>query len=182
MLGLIFILMFQSLGRDSVGWDHALPPSVRAGKGVSIPRSGFCGVGRAPAPSPRAGPSRFNPSVGILWGGTSPLLSVLGATKKFQSLGRDSVGWDRFPRNDAVERALFQSLGRDSVGWDLCLSPRSMSPSPKVSIPRSGFCGVGRKAFLILLAAIHGFNPSVGILWGGTAHIPVGTMPVFASV
>ncbi len=61
--------MFQSLGRDSVGWDpfssRELPPAI-------------CG---------------FNPSVGILWGGT----------------------------------VLQEWIGR----------------AAPVSIPRSGFCGVG---------------------------------------
>ncbi len=36
---------FQSLGRDSVGWDSSGLPQQGTGFGVSIPRSGFCGVG-----------------------------------------------------------------------------------------------------------------------------------------
>ncbi len=232
---------FQSLGRDSVGWDYPLPGAGRPGGGVSIPRSGFCGVGLFPLSSPQllllcfnpsvgilwggtifaegfrgspltvsiprsgfcgVGPtmspcctivlSRFNPSVGILWGGTShpwaaktarwcfnPSVGILwGGTTSvlcplcmicfvFQSLGRDSVGWDqRFvfsegcpgfgfnpsvgilwggtPRQSRSTRnqAGFQSLGRDSVGWDSPNIPRRLR-CLTVSIPRSGFCGVG---------------------------------------
>ncbi len=88
----------------------------------------------------------FNPSVGILWGGTASA---------------------SFPQS--LRPALFQSLGRDSVGWD---GMRYVAPIywEKVSIPRSGFCGVGQLpegGSKVLQAS---FNPSVGILWGGTAN------------
>ncbi len=87
--------------------------------------------------------------------------------RKFQSLGRDSVGWDpsgwspvatgrvSIPRSGfcgvgraeqvlrLASRAMFQSLGRDSVGWDLVLRQNHLPPGNR-------------------------FNPSVGILWGGT--------------
>ena len=39
--------------------------------------------------------SSFNPSVGILWGGTTYRKDDYIAILQFQSLGRDSVGWDR---------------------------------------------------------------------------------------
>ncbi len=120
-----------------------------------IPWSGFCGRG-------------FNPSVGILWGGTRLIATEERLSSLFQSLGRDSVGWDtsrsarsregvnRFQSlgRDSVGWDLlsflsfpftggrFQSLGRDSVGWDGIASPPS-APTRSVSIPRSGFCGVG---------------------------------------
>ncbi len=61
----------------------------------------------------------------------------------FQSLGRDSVGWDPggWERVDRFTRK-FQSLGRDSVGWD-AIRRLDASLELLVSIPRSGFCGVG---------------------------------------
>ncbi len=55
---------------------------------VSIPRSGFCGVG---PPMPRASqkclPGCFNPSVGILWGGT-PTGRVVAAVLRRVSIPR----------------------------------------------------------------------------------------------
>ncbi len=36
----------------------------------------------------------FNPSVGILWGGTVAINQGAIGDRVFQSLGRDSVGWD----------------------------------------------------------------------------------------
>ncbi len=109
----------------------------------------------------------FNPSVGILWGGTGSAFSCAPPFPWFQSLGRDSVGWDfpshvrgrggvsvSIPRSGFCGVGLiefpggpppaeeFQSLGRDSVGWDL--SNRFAHVKWEVvSIPRSGFCGVG---------------------------------------
>ncbi len=91
--------MFQSLGRDSVGWDPQGHSRYSAADGC------------------------FNPSVGILWGGTSPWTAGPGNGTRFQSLGRDSVGWDH-PHDFAclvVGFQWFQSLGRDSVGWDLSM-------------------------------------------------------------
>ena len=86
---------FQSLGRDSVGWDYNTGAEIRVFGGVSIPRSGFCGVGRCDADHPSVSESVF------------------------QSLGRDSVGWDSMTDNQpGPHQAGFQSLGRDSVGWD----------------------------------------------------------------
>ncbi len=209
--------VFQSLGRDSVGWDCpkcgyrgyrrvvSIPRSGFCGVGlpeimavdrkmriVSIPRSGFCGVGLRRGPNPHPSLAGFNPSVGILWGGTSssfpsfsPFCFVsiprsgfcgVGQTvvpsakrteRRFQSLGRDSVGWD-CPRKIVVARTrTFQSLGRDSVGWDQGAARAAPRP-PAVSIPRSGFCGVGLSESFRLISSRSCFNPSVGILWGGT--------------
>ncbi len=119
---------FQSLGRDSVGWD------LQAGAGGYRERCGF------------------NPSVGILWGGTAAGACELRV----------------------VER--FQSLGRDSVGWDLPVFPQIYS-GYRVSIPRSGFCGVGRKLLNVTKSSKPSFNPSVGILWGGTGRCGRMSMP-----
>ncbi len=64
-------MMFQSLGRDSVGWDLIAAAAFTVPSAVSIPRSGFCGVGREGGRREARGEGRgFNPSVGILWGGT----------------------------------------------------------------------------------------------------------------
>ncbi len=116
----------------------------QGGGAVSIPRSGFCGVGPCSPPTCGGEEACFNPSVGILWGGTSDPASGRGRSPPFQSLGRDSVGWDGYipkaiwhcmlvsiprsgfcgvgpPSNCSFMSTshLFQSLGRDSVGWDL---------------------------------------------------------------
>ncbi len=110
---------FQSLGRDSVGWDDLRGAQAGLIEPVSIPRSGFCGVGPKMYTNFRAGGLRFqslgrdsvgwdlaeelrtfhndhgfNPSVGILWGGTRAARRADGRLRRFQSLGRDSVGWD----------------------------------------------------------------------------------------
>ncbi len=90
----------------------------------------------------RMRPGSFNPSVGILWGGTTitatdeikrevsiprsgfcgvglfPAFFARGNSFMFQSLGRDSVGWDLFGKESLRWLYEFQSLGRDSVGWD----------------------------------------------------------------
>ncbi len=57
-------------------------------------------------------------------------------------LGRDSVGWDVDYREVEYGFPLFQSLGRDSVGWDV-REEEGWRRASVVSIPRSGFCGVG---------------------------------------
>ena len=130
-----FAVLFQSLGRDSVGLDKkALWRIINR---VSIPRSGFC------------------------WFGPGKFLLLGVALQRFQSLGRDSVGLDliwracsppalrvSIPRSGfcwfgldaelvSIPRSgfcwfgplskssgkwmvyKFQSLGRDSVGLDL---------------------------------------------------------------
>ncbi len=136
--------LFQSLGRDSVGWDQRELESVLIFYGcVSIPRSGFCGVGLI---------SKHIQELKPAW---------------FQSLGRDSVGWDFSIVDDGEVALEFQSLGRDSVGWDdlLPLLPQELR---EVSIPRSGFCGVGLPGKRCQPLRSDRFNPSVGILWGGT--------------
>ncbi len=158
---------FQSLGRDSVGWDDLCPDNRVPTLTVSIPRSGFCGVGPVGVVMATPGGRRFNPSVGILWGGTFSTLFHLAELCQFQSLGRDSVGWDPEKMVHPSSPGAFQSLGRDSVGWDQkslvgdsqslrCFNPsvgilwggtrggRNIGPCQlTVSIPRSGFCGVG---------------------------------------
>ncbi len=136
------MVAFQSLGRDSVGWDYAGQYAAADEGRVSIPRSGFCGVGRD-SPRARMPPAPgFNPSVGILWGGTSRPPMVARSWFLFQSLGRDSVGWDLEESDFDALAGEFQSLGRDSVGWDLEVMGVFDDPFA-VSIPRSGFCGVG---------------------------------------
>ncbi len=82
-------LQFQSLGRDSVGWDARRTRTL-----------------------PSGGPS-FNPSVGILWGGTRGCFQAERLRSGFQSLGRDSVGWDPgSPRR----RGLLDARFNPSVG------------------------------------------------------------------
>ena len=118
---------FQSLGRDSVGWDMLQRLDGGPDGGVSIPRSGFCGVGLC---WPICGGRRrtcFNPSVGILWGGTRLSEGQDAPGARFQSLGRDSVGWDFIAEMEYTRGKQFQSLGRDSVGWDLCAMGGSQS-------------------------------------------------------
>ncbi len=63
-------MLFQSLGRDSVGWDRTQLQQHADALAVSIPRSGFCGVGLSEEHDLHKGSAGFNPSVGILWGGT----------------------------------------------------------------------------------------------------------------
>ncbi len=158
---------FQSLGRDSVGWDRGARPQTWGIGEVSIPRSGFCGVGRLLRIIYNLVVLRFNPSVGILWGGTRSKGKGKSKGKRFQSLGRDSVGWDdqvfhyvRGLRAVSIPRSGFCGVGplrllKEAQDWT-------------VSIPRSGFCGVGPAHAAMDLHSPGGFNPSVGILWGGT--------------
>ncbi len=93
--------LFQSLGRDSGGWDPQGPPQHI-----------------------RAMPS-FNPSVGIQVVGTLAAVIARPGHGKFQSLGRDSGGWDgphglvswagRFGFNPSVG---IQVVGTSaSTGW-----------------------------------------------------------------
>ena len=88
---------------------------------------------------------RFNPSVGILWGLAQRRTQYARLDGKFQSLGRDSVGFSRRIRFgsayrwrcfnpsvgilwglvhgaivDELHAHKFQSLGRDSVGFSRC--------------------------------------------------------------
>ncbi len=136
---------FQSLGRDSVGWDFLTRLIVLGSYRVSIPRSGFCGVGHSSCLLSAASRKGFNPSVGILWGGTPwrPFVSLLWVW--FQSLGRDSVGWDlevacgiACCQVVSIPRSGFCGVGHGK--------PRqSVLEYHWVSIPRSGFCGVGRQ-------------------------------------
>ncbi len=85
----------------------------------------------------------FNPSVGILWGGTPPWVYGGLWFGKFQSLGRDSVGWDLIWMNNP---SLFR-----------------MSFNPSV-----GILWGGTVSEYHIVVFLEGFNPSVGILWGGT--------------
>ncbi len=112
---------FQSLGRDSGGWDNGRPEEFIM---VAI---------------------RFNPSVGIQVVGTGGAGCNQGAAYSFQSLGRDSGGWDVAEGDEFYDLLAFQSLGRDSGGWD----------------------AIGAA---IAGAGIIGFNPSVGIQVVGTAR------------
>ncbi len=88
------VMGFQSLGRDSGGWDHQYKL--------------ICVVVRV----------CFNPSVGIQVVGT--LLPVVGRGNimAFQSLGRDSGGWDSgsaspriMAREVSIPRSGFRWLG-----------------------------------------------------------------------
>ena len=86
---------FQSLGRDSVGFSE-LPPidaAIHADTFQSLGRDSV-GFSLTPAICLATGGKCFNPSVGILWG----LAYIFNTVKKlwelvFQSLGRDSVGF-----------------------------------------------------------------------------------------
>ncbi len=209
---------FQSLGRDSGGWDAHTKAHSNLAIRVSIPRSGFRWLGRSHQGAQQSGHQGFNPSVGIQVVGTpglpspspqawpvsiprsgfrwlgpasnwvgvlSRLVSIprsgfrwlgLGDERGygdgqpwFQSLGRDSGGWDRTgePPDDAPGRCFnpsvgiqvvgtsairydscraktFQSLGRDSGGWDTVVVRATGAGSPS-------------------------FNPSVGIQVVGTS-------------
>ncbi len=158
---------FQSLGRDSVGWDALALGRFVSACPVSIPRSGFCGVGQQGAGCVIGQVGSFNPSVGILWGGTRLLgLLLFGQGVSIPRSGFCGVGLHSVQSGPA-QRGRFQSLGRDSVGWDYH-SPICSPCAPMVSIPRSGFCGVGRLSCSSAIRRAIGFNPSVGILWGGT--------------
>ena len=210
---------FQSLGRDSVGWDlqtsstnasveYSFNPSVGILWGgtrlaypvtlvfdeVSIPRSGFCGVGpRGSVPSAVALTS-FNPSVGILWGGTTTARTPRGGGPRFQSLGRDSVGWDMFDVRGRVRLRLGFNPSVGILWGGTRQAVLEGAVRVFVSIPRSGFCGVGLgptflrasarsefqslgrdsvgwdgAQFVVNRLGRLGFNPSVGILWGGTS-------------
>ncbi len=167
-------------------------------------------MGRGAEPRQKPPPAGFNPSVGILWGGTNVRHLGQSSHVVFQSLGRDSVGWDAVVESHSASSGPFQSLGRDSVGWDHFLSRPPLGPRRRfqslgrdsvgwdagketameeikaVSIPRSGFCGVGPGRYPQSNGgAGGGFNPSVGILWGGTGHrclIPVSLAGWFQSL
>ena len=142
---------FQSLGRDSVHSSSQRRRRLARSVVVSIPRSGFCSF----KPADRARPG--------------------AEAATFQSLGRDSVHSSLqadgrlFIQASALHcqsgpRIEFQSLGRDSVHSSGCgaLLPSGESP---VSIPRSGFCSFKPLNPATVLAAMKGFNPSVGILF-----------------
>ncbi len=122
---------FQSLGRDSVGWDYISILQKGLGRAVSIPRSGFCGVGPHPAPRGRARVGSFNPSVGILWGGTGPC-GMIGRSVIGVSIPRSGFCGVGLGNSCACVRGLagFQSLGRDSVGWDP-IAPSDIGESAK---------------------------------------------------
>ncbi len=127
-------------------------------KKVSIPRSGFCGVGLNAYATPWAHALGFNPSVGILWGGTGGcegIISFIGQVSIPRS-GFCGVG-PGLPLAQRQTIVQFQSLGRDSVGWD---SLRSCRPArwPAVSIPRSGFCGVGPPAPYLMKGGLRWFQ------------------------
>jgi len=82
---------FQSLGRDSVCSYVCKHCGEEARSTVSIPRSGFCLFILASAQCAMWRPSRFNPSVGILFVHTLVTSAVSSRRARFQSLGRDSV-------------------------------------------------------------------------------------------
>ncbi len=70
----------------------------------------------------------------------------------FQSLGRDSVGWDLNPPFHPEGRRCFNpSVGILWGGTGETPNPVPVEwSSEEVSIPRSGFCGVG-PGFVLLL-------------------------------
>ncbi len=102
-----------------MGWDQVQGLPLQEQGRVSIPRSGFCGVGHHTLIRVLSGGFGFNPSVGILWGGTWGLVA---GTLPYPYGFNPSVGilWGGTavgsPREEESDR--FQSLGRDSVGWD----------------------------------------------------------------
>ena len=168
--------------------------SEQTERGVSIPRSGFCGVGRrvptqgrprSPVSIPRSGFCGVGPPGGMF---------VRLRIYKFQSLGRDSVGWDRRSLTNSVALCRVSIPRSGFCGVGLHIDELVYYRDKKVSIPRSGFCGVGpsinpsirylslefqslgrdsvgwdpRPSTLSIISIV-GFNPSVGILWGGTS-------------
>ncbi len=158
---------FQSLGRDSVGWDCASADSSPPPNVISIPRSGFCGVGPTHRFVRRRMISDFNPSVGILWGGTNKIQT------KYTNIVSISI-----PRSGFCGVGLLFPEAIPPI-WDISI-PRSgfcgvglnrrckRVINPPISIPRSGFCGVGPPPDYVFDDLRKNFNPSVGILWGGT--------------
>ncbi len=184
---------FQSLGRDSVGWDRAIftwavdtlagfNPSVgilwggtfaaallRAGYvTVSIPRSGFCGVGPGhlsytappfPVSIPRSGFCGVGPRRGGR--GQSLPRPVSIPRSGFCGVGRGQAPWPPLGGEVSIPRSGFCGVGRHPIPTN--------SGVEVVSIPRSGFCGVGRGQGRGPPPRTRSFNPSVGILWGGTS-------------
>ena len=182
------VLLFQSLGRDSVLSNPAAArrtaaqagfnPSVgilfcRTSEerqsdtifpGVSIPRSGFCFVELQTITRQDANDLGFNPSVGILFCRTGCGRGFGGGRLWFQSLGRDSV-----LSNCWSTSWLLQGLRVSIPRSGFCFVERTAPIPPDrqlcVSIPRSGFCFVELHRLDGRLHLPHSFNPSVGILF-----------------
>ncbi len=159
---------FQSLGRDSGGWDEAIDALRNFFSTVSIPRSGFRWLGRTRPPLSASVFRVSIPRSGFRWLGLLQQPYPGHVVAWFQSLGRDSGGWDLLSHDSSYQWGKpFQSLGRDSGGWDgepiccqwnpsCCFNPsvgiqvvgtRTITlpcwSGMTVSIPRSGFRWLG---------------------------------------
>ena len=174
------------VGTKEIGW--AGPPVIV----VSIPRSGFCWLGREKGGSHAHENDCFNPSVGILLVGTKKLRAAeqagrqvsiprsgfcwLGPKKEgyhhvreeLVSIPRSGFCWlgPSKPKSRGRADVKFQSLGRDSVGWE---GPRDQYTawSGVVSIPRSGFCWLGPSMALGPTEGKHVSIPRSGFCWLG---------------
>ena len=85
----------------------------------------------------------FNPSVGILWG-LALGMGLFSISAKISFNPSVGILWGLAYRtpDDPVYFERFQSLGRDSVGFSPMITPVYLEGTLNVSIPRSGFCGV----------------------------------------
>ncbi len=123
----------------------------------------------------------FNPSVGIQVVGTGVCRLPPSRRAWFQSLGRDSGGWD--PADKALGICWpqpFQSLGRDSGGWDR-LEKICLGLARSVSIPRSGFRWLGLQ-FARDEAGDPGLVsiPRSGFRWLGHFYVSVPALRILA--
>ena len=160
----LLVILFQSLGRDSVHSSlQEYEPGVGA-KRVSIPRSGFCSFKRADDASRLFLAFGFNPSVGILFiqalslhcqaNGQANVSIPRSGFCSFKPR-RESTGGRRMLRFNPsvgilfIQAVMFNEMKRGyrcfnpSVGILFIQAERTLSrhlPRPAVSIPRSGFC------------------------------------------
>ena len=158
--------MFQFIDRNSVDLDEAAHTRRARGRGVSIPRSEFCGF-------------RLDAD-----------LQAKLKTTTFQFLDRNSVDLDflaslisfsnlwvvSIPRSEfcgfrrgsqileLTASAGFQFLDRNSVDLD-CRVGTSRRRDEPVSIPRSEFCGFRLTCNNRPHPDAECFNSSIGILW-----------------
>ncbi len=155
-----------SVGIQVVGTSHCEIGTCGARRCFN-PSVGIQVVGTLHMPGRLRSLTSFNPSVGIQVVGTLRKLLSCAACSRFQSLGRDSGGWDPLGTMTYTRNPAFQSLGRDSGGWD-GIFPRIKFGDSPVSIPRSGFRWLGHLRKWDLSSRMLGFNPSVGIQVVGT--------------
>ena len=158
---------FQSLGRDSVGWDSFFQTGKFSSANVSIPRSGFCGVGPFGNQTVVLEQGVSIPRSGFCGVGLNPFCFLIFLYwVSIPRSGFCGVGHTTSPL--FTRRAtMFQSLGRDSVGWDSS-DVDIVSFSANCFNPSVGILWGGTRATCCSDCPTSGFNPSVGILWGGT--------------